>query len=223
MSLFPPLPPGFERAFERGLPWVVLAGFVAELAAVRGAPRAWVETFSLSYEQNVPTWYATGLLLLASIALADAATVADAGLTRRGFVAFSAAFAYLSLDEAIEIHEYASSLYAGHGVLHFGWVVPAALVVAFVGAMALPWLRALPSAPRRAFVIAGVVYVGGAVGMELPLGLYTERHGSDTLGYGLIDGVEEALELIGIALFLRAVRAYAREAGTYEPGERATP
>jgi hypothetical protein len=66
------------------------------------------------------------------------------------------------------------------------------------------WLRS----PRRQFLIAGAIYVGGALGMELPLGWWTERAGSDNLVYALIDGVEETMELSGTTLFLLALVEY---------------
>ena len=41
--------------------------------------------------------------------------------------------------------------------------------------------------------------------MELPLGLWVSEHGSSNLGYGLLDWIEETLELTGIAVFLYAL------------------
>jgi hypothetical protein len=55
---------------------------------------------------------------------------------------------------------------------------------------------------RLRFIVAGLVYVGGALGMEVPLGLWAARHGEDNLGYVLIDFVEEVMEMSGAALFL---------------------
>ena len=38
--------------------------------------------------------------------------------------------------------------------------------------------------------------------MELPLGYWTDQHGQENLMYGMIDLVEESLEIIGVSLFL---------------------
>jgi hypothetical protein len=41
--------------------------------------------------------------------------------------------------------------------------------------------------------------------MELPLGWWAERAGDDNLGYGLLDWIEETLELAGTTTFLLAL------------------
>lgn len=205
--------PRFERAFLAAAPLVVVLGVLAEFAAARDPGLSWPPFFSLSYEQNLPTWYASAALLLVARALADVLGRLSPTRTPRalrlGFHVLALGFVYLSLDEAAELHEHAASLYVGHGALYFGWVVPASILVAGLGLAFVPFLRALPAEPRRAFLIAGGVYVLGAVGMELPLGAYTEQYGDQNLGYGLLDAVEESLELLGIALFLVALRRQA--------------
>ena len=95
-----------------------------------------------------------------------------------------------------------------HGVLYFSWVVPAGIIVAALGIAYLPFLRRLPARTRWRFVLAGALYVGGALLMELPLGWWAERAGDDNLVYGLLDFVEESLELAGTSLFLAALLDY---------------
>ncbi len=188
-------------------------GLAAEVAdyttAISG--RA-VTLFSLSYEANVPTWYSSSLLLLCAVALSSIARRESArGERSRAWWVLAGIFVYMSLDEAIEIHEYLGSFVNGTGVLHFSWVIPGAIIVVLVGAAFVPFLRALPPASRRRFVVAGAIYVGGALVMELPLGAWTAASGDDNLVYGLIDWVEETLELAGASLFLVALRRHGRE------------
>ena len=98
------------------------------------------------------------------------------------------------------------------GVLYFNWVIPAVAILGVLAAVFLPFVRALPATTRRRLVVAGVIYIGGAVGMELPLGWWVERAGPDNLGYALIDWVEETLELVGASLAVVALVAHRREA-----------
>ena len=67
-----------------------------------------VEFLSLSYERNLPTWYASGLLLACALVLAGIARAA--GLThepaRRHWWALAVLFAYISLDESVGLHEH---------------------------------------------------------------------------------------------------------------------
>lgn len=191
---------------------VAAAGLAVELIHL-GSHAPAVETavglLSLSYESNVPTWYASSLLLLAAFALAAIAVdvAARGGAWRRHWWGLALGFAFMSLDEAIELHEHLGGVFGLDlgGVLYFDWVIPAAVVVLAVAALYLPFLRALPPGRRRGFVLAGAIYVGGAVAFELPLGWWTERAGTDGAGYALIDWCEETLELTGVSLFLLAL------------------
>lgn len=185
---------------------VAVVGLAAEVAEYElGAPARVVEIFSLSYEANVPTWYATVLLFACSMLLASIAG-AEGISRRKSWAALAAIFAYLSLDEAIEIHELLAYLVPPTGgLLHFGWVIPGAALTLLAGLAFLPFVRSLPSLTRWRFVLAGAIYVGGALGMELLLGWWADTHGDDNLGYGVIDFIEESMELAGASLFLLAL------------------
>ncbi|MDI3285123.1 hypothetical protein [Polyangium sp. 15x6] len=163
-----------------------------------------VPFLSMSYEGNVPTFYTAALLGFTSLLLALAAAATKRPGER--FVAhwwgLSAGFAYIAVDELFEFHEMAGTFVELSGVLYFSWVLPAAVVVLLVGLAYIPFLRHLPRKTRIRFLVAGAIYVGGAVGMELPLGYWTEQNGTHNLGYGLIDAVEESLEMLGLNLFV---------------------
>ena len=58
------------------------------------------------------------------------------------------------------------------------------------------------------FVVAGIIYVGGALGVEAVSGLWAERHGEDNLVYMTISTVEELMEMIGIIVFIHALLDY---------------
>jgi hypothetical protein len=192
-----------------GMAIVSLAGLLAEILKssldLKG-DRGLVPIFSMSYEQNVPTWYSSLLLFTTGALLfvigADAKKSRDRFATH--WYALGAGFFYISMDEVVSIHEYAGWLRLG-GVLYFSWVIPAALIVALVGLSYLRFLKHLEPKTRLRFLIAGAIYVGGAVGMELPLGYWTERAGTNNLVYGVIDWVEESMEILGVTLFLLAL------------------
>lgn len=169
-----------------------------------------VPRLSLSYEHNVPTWFASSLLL--ACALAAGAIARRAGAWRRHWWGVTAVFAYASLDEAAELHEHLGGHLQTGGLLYFDWVIPAVAILGVLAAVFLPFMRALPAATRRRLLVAGAIYIGGAVAMELPLGFWVERAGPDGLGYGLIDWVEETLELAGASLALVALVAHRQEA-----------
>jgi hypothetical protein len=47
--------------------------------------------------------------------------------------------------------------------------------------------------------------------MELPLGWWTTHYGENTLGYALIDWLEETMEMVGATLALVALLAHRKE------------
>jgi hypothetical protein len=191
------------RALGKWLAVVVALTSVLGLCAELSHIDIFVHKLSLSYEGNVPTWVATVLLFSSAIV---AAQIAMQALTfRRHWWGVAAVFAYASLDEAAELHEHMGGNFAFGGVLYFDWIIPAAILLLALVMIFWPFVRALETSTRRRLILAGVIYVSGAVIMELPLGWWTDRAGSDTLGYALIDWVEETMELAGAALALHTL------------------
>jgi hypothetical protein len=186
---------------------VCALGLLVELAAgLRWLdPHSWWRSaLSLSYEGNVPTWYAAGLLWTVALSLAGCAR-REPGRERLWWWGLAAIFMLFSLDEAIGLHEDLDADAKRHGVLYYSWVVPAAaMTCTFAAVYARFWLR-LPATTRRGFALAFGLYVGGALGMELPLGAWHEAHGAENLGYFMIDFVEESLELVGLCVFLLTI------------------
>lgn len=181
-----------------------LAGLAVELARHLGDVHGpLVGLLSLSYEGNLPSWYASALPLACAGLLAwiAAGEQQDRGRWRvlaLGFVA-------IAVDEAVGFHEQLSGIFATSGVLHFDWVIPAGALVLALGLYFLGFLRRLSRETARRFVLAGAVYVGGAVVCELPLGWWTEQYGDESFGYALIDWCEETLEVVGLTLFAFAL------------------
>jgi hypothetical protein len=166
--------------------------------------------FSLSEEGNVPTWYSSALLLACGLVLmliAAAATEARAR-HRVHWWGLAIAFSYISLDETVTLHERLNDLLPLGGIFYFSWVIPVGVALLIMALAYLPFLRGLPARTRRQFLVAGAVYVGGALFTELPLGYWTVRAGEDNLIYNLIDFVEETLELTGATLFLLSLLEY---------------
>lgn len=191
---------------------VVSLGLVVELLYHEGwggSPPRVLELLSLSAEGNVPTWWSS--LLAAACAgelarIARASGGAEASLVR-GFWALSVGFLCISCDEVAQLHEDLGLLVEGEGLFYFGWVKFAIALVVALAIGFVPFLRALPAEVRRPFLLTGALYVAGAVGMELPLGLWVDAHGSENLGYSLIDWVEETMEIVALTAFLTTLRA----------------
>jgi hypothetical protein len=186
---------------------ISLAGLGVELIHSQShAPlvEAFVESLSLSHEENLPTWYSSSLLFFSGLLLTGIAHDSFAKRHRHRFHWFLLAmgFFFMSLDESVGIHENLGGLFGTGGVLYFDWIIVAGALLLVLSVLYVPFLWALPQQRRRQFMVAGALYVGGAVLMELPLGWWTEQHGRENLGYALIDWVEETLEIMGVSYFI---------------------
>jgi len=174
-----------------------------------------VRLFGLREEGTVPAWFSGGLLILCGATLALIALAErrkpDGWPIHWGFLA--AIFFALSFDEVAAMHELAGhflrQVFAPGGPFTFVWVVPAIVLLALLLAFYRRFLMALPRRHARMFLVAGAVYVGGALGMEMVGGAYFDANDRQVdLAYALIASVEETMEMIGLALFLRALADY---------------
>jgi hypothetical protein len=169
-----------------------------------------VQFFGLSYEQNLPTWYSSSLLLLCAVCLLLIALdkLRQQAEFRYRWLILSLLFFYISLDETATLHEDLSDFFDLPGIFFYGWVIPAGIFVLVVGLAYLPFVLKLPTHTRRQFILAGSLYVGGALGVELLLGWWADSAGTRNLVYGLIDLAEESMEIAGVSVFLVALVQY---------------
>lgn len=170
--------------------------------------------FSVDAEKNIPALYSASVLLLCSIILAIIAYAKKiAGDSYRGYWhVLSIIFLYLSLDEIFSLHEHAiGPLRSGlntSGVFYFAWVIPGAILT-FICLLGFSrFLVHLPAKTRRLFLIAGSIFVGGALGMELIGGYYANFYTERSMTYAIIVTIEESLEMLGIVVFVYGLLSY---------------
>ena len=169
---------------------------------------------NVDMEVSIPTWYASSTLLLCSILLAVIwrAKKQNRDAYSPHWMGLAVIFLYLSLDEAASLHEMTiepiRSAFDLTGVLYYAWVIPGAIFVSIVGLAYTRFLVALPTLTRGLFLLAGIVYVGGAIGMELVGANYRYLYGRHNWTYAVIVGIEECLEMIGVVIFIHALTSY---------------
>jgi hypothetical protein len=211
----PRVPDVLRRRLLVGVGVVATLGLIVELwhaCSDDAVIAALLPRLSLSFEANLPTWFASALLLGCAVAAGAIASRLPRGAPwRRHWWGVSISLGWVSLDETAELHEELGGHLGTSGILYFDWVIWAGIIVVVLAVIYLPWLRALPRVTRQRLIVAAVIYVGGALVMELPLGWWTDRAGIDTLGYALIDWVEETMEMIGASLALAALIDHLRE------------
>ncbi len=165
-------------------------------------------------EQNIPTLYSWSTLLFCAVLLfviAQAKKIAGDRYVNY-WRALAVIFVYLSLDEAMMIHEkfiepLRTSLNAS-GFLYYAWVIPGAIFVMIFLLGFLKFINALPTNTKRLFLTAGTVFVSGAIGMELLSGSYAELYTNNNFTTAILTSIEEFMEMIGIVIFINALLSY---------------
>jgi hypothetical protein len=104
----------------------------------------------------------------------------------------SAGFLMLAIDEVAGLHE------SFHTAIDFSWVLPASLLVAVIGLSFIPFLIRLEKRLTIWFLISGLLFVGGALGIEI----LAQDMDEDTMSYGFATAIEEGMEMLGAFLFL---------------------
>ena len=97
------------------------------------------------------------------------------------------------------------------GWFRYAWVVPASVLVMIGLAVYLPFLVRLPRKTCCSMLIAGALFLGGAMGVELVGGRYASLYGIETLAYQFIILTEEVMEMLGVTLFICTLLAYIQQ------------
>jgi hypothetical protein len=191
-----------------------MAGQVSKYFLGHDRLMGFVPMFYVDDEMNVPTWYSSFGLGVSGMLLGLIAWVkfARRGAYRFHWAGLSGLFILLSMDEVATIHESAidplrEALHAG-GLLYYTWVIPGAAFVAIVGLTYLPFLFRLPRPTGWRFLLAGAVYVGGAIGLEMITGVVADAYGEQTFAYVLVTTLEEFMEMLGVVIFIGALLEY---------------
>lgn len=182
-----------------------------------------VRLFDMGVEANLPTFLSSLQLLVVCL------VVAVIGLSKRqAHGAFARHWLFLALiffllaaDEMSGMHEMSIrpirelAPWLVTGVFYWAWVIPAMiLVLAVAFSYARFVFRYLPRDIRNATLIGAAIFVGGAIGVEMPEARFAEKYGMENFTYALFVLVEETMEMSGILVFLSGMLKYlSREVG----------
>ncbi len=160
--------------------------------------RYWqISIFDLDEEESFGTWFSSMILLFSGRLLLDRARHPDSASWRRWWLVLAVGFHFLSLAEVVGLHEYLNASLEETRWTTFGAAGAAGIFVGF-----LPFLQQFPLPVRVRMVLAGGLYVGGAVGVERALDVYAEADMLDSLAYNLWNTLEEGMEMLGVVVFI---------------------
>ena len=172
--------------------------------------------FGFDEEANFPTLYSVVTLGICSILLAIVSAIVKRSnfQSAKSWKILSFIFLFLTIDEACSIHEILIPLikivFDTRGFLYFPWVIPACILLLVFLWLFRHFIYNLPKKIRNLFLLAGSIYVSGALGMELIGGYLADLSGLDTTAYWLAATIEELLEMLGILIFIRSLLLYIR-------------
>ncbi|MEL6470483.1 MAG: hypothetical protein AAFQ74_12210 [Cyanobacteria bacterium J06623_4] len=183
----------------------------------------WDRLLDVNQEENFATAFSVALLLSCSVLLGmiaclcrDLATRApkqDHFVNHWGGLSF--VFCCMAIDEWTLKHEHINRILDDHfhttGFFYYDWVIPGSLFVIAIALLYRRFLNHLPTKTRYQFLIAGSTYVLGVLGMEMVSGYHIDTYGLDNVGLlNLLNGIEEALEMFGLIIFIRALLRHMR-------------
>jgi surface polysaccharide O-acyltransferase-like enzyme len=166
--------------------------------------------FALDAERNLGAWYSSALMVLISIcAFLNWQTVKHrTELTSYSWLLISVVFFMMSIDETAGFHETVDvplrEKFELTGLFYNPWVFFGAFFVTAFAAALVPFLLSLPRYIAVLFVISGAIYVGGALGLEPFDAFFEDNYGEGSFLQLVSTTVEEALEMIGLTLFLHS-------------------
>ncbi len=175
-----------------------------------------VPLFSLNGEYTVPALFSVGLLWASAALLWFIASRKKQSHGKEAFYwkALSFVFIFLGLDELFTIHENFARLepFLSNYIHVFSrfmyWTVAYGLLVVLFSLFFFRFYLRLPAPTRKRFSLAAILYVGGAIGMEIAGAWFTKSYALPAVSRGFFSAVEEGMEMTGIVLFIRALVLY---------------
>lgn len=160
----------------------------------------------LDYEGNIPTLFAALLFFINSLLLFFTAR-SNNQQNRTGsnyWLGLAAIFLFLGIDEGSRLHEEIGDLIepwvAAEGALFFPWVIPYVAIFCVLTALYFRFYLSLSRSTQIRLFISAMLFVGGAVGVEMLSAQQADLHGTDSLSYSILYTIEECLEMAGLLL-----------------------
>ncbi len=200
--------------FQTALVLVIGLGVLREIViAVIGTETVLKDLrhFTLDAERNLASWLES-VCMVSAAALLAFHSLLDRERDRRNVFAWtllSIVFILMSVDELVSFHEVSVKPLRNTlqltGIFYYSWVLIAIPLVASLGLLLVPFLLRLERSTALRFILAGAVFVGGAVGTELICGYLATNGGVETPAYKFTAAAQEVIENIGMTMFVLAL------------------
>ena len=169
-----------------------------------------IKYFDVGEERNIPTLYSVIALTVAATLLATNARHSweKCDGQYRYWAGLALIFLFLAFDEGTKIHEQLSGVMkrwvTPKGYLYWLWVIPYGSAVLILAAVYLRFMIRLSRTTRYYFILAALLFLGGAIGVEM-LSAWEKDLNDYTILFCVLYSLEEFLEMIGVAVFIYAL------------------
>lgn len=175
-----------------------------------------IKWFDFNLESNVPTWFSVIILAFAAMLFFIIYCHKKRSLIKGAhyWLTLCFIFLFLSMDESVQVHEEVAKILQPSvgtklsGFLYWAWVVPYGVFVIAAAVYFLRFVVSLPVQTRNLFILAGGLYVFGALILEFPEGYFYLKYGLDHIYNRILYFVEELCEMSGVSVLIYALLNY---------------
>ena len=173
--------------------------------------------FYLDAETNVPTWFNSILLFIASALFLTIASWAKGNDDKFQYHWFglSTLWIIFSVDELAVLHETLiepmRGIFGASNWLYFAWVIPGIIFLAVLSIAYAYFIFKFDPRFKTLFVGSLLLYFSGAVGGEMTSGHFAAILGQRNFTYAVISSLEESVELMGASLLIYTLLRYIEE------------
>ncbi|WP_319205480.1 hypothetical protein [uncultured Ilyobacter sp.] len=176
-----------------------------------------VPLFDFDSENNIPTYFSSIILLISAVLLKIIAifkkSISDDFHLNWSVLSFI--FLWMSVDESSKIHELLSepikNLFDLPRIFNYAWVILGTLFILILFIFYYKFLLNLPKKTMFYFVVAGLVFVTGAIGVETISGYYRYVSVEKDFIYTIMITIEESFEMLGVIIFINGLFQYAED------------
>ncbi len=181
------------RTLSYGLAFLLLMHLIGVFChlVLHVRAEAFVQLFDVDLEANLPTFYNCFLFFVGAALFMVSGRLEDKKY-RSGWTVMAGVFVFLGVDEGSQIHEkfmlftlrlmnHGQQTGTHLGWWYYAWVIPYGIASIALVFMLSRWLISLDNKLRTGLIISGVVYVFGAVFMEMYSGKIAEGLEAATL------------------------------------------
>lgn len=167
---------------------------------------------ALDKENCLAPYYSSVLMIIAALLMTIMGQSSDNKRRQIQWYVLAFVFVLMSVDESASFHEVMISplrpLFSFSSYLHYAWIVPGSIFVLLFGLAYIPFVFAMKPQMRNRIILAGGLFVTGALGMEAVGGHFFSAGGPSNPYYIMSFLIEETLEIVGLTILATTLLKY---------------